>query len=71
MNPSILIIANLIFMKIDTSDTFIKGDDKYMVVYTSGGISTANIYTYKEIITKYPDIKPCKSLFDIKQVWSN
>jgi hypothetical protein len=66
-----LITGNLLFIRVDTSFTLIKGEAKYMPVSMSGGIMPSQgTYTYSEILKAYPYIKSGDSLLDLKLVWN-
>lgn len=68
--PNVLIQNNLVFLKIDRRKTFIKdGDAQYVTTSIFGGLFMGEIYTYKEILKAYPEIKHCKNLQDIARVW--
>ena len=43
---------------------------KYIQASLNSGIYSTDIWTELEILTKYPQAKPLKSLLDIKEVWN-
>ncbi len=42
---------------------------KYIQASFNSGVFSTDVWTELEILTKYPQAKPLKSLIDIKEVW--
>ena len=72
MQPTFLLINNLLFIKIDLGKVFINQTSaKYAVTGFSGGIVLDEIYTEEEIRKEYPKCKSGDSLLDLKEIWNN
>lgn len=69
MYPNILIVSNLLFISISTTNTFIKDIEPRYMAAGIGGILLNEIYTFSEIKKQYPDCKEAKSFLDVEKVY--
>lgn len=68
----LLVVGNIMFIKVDTKTTFMRGaEPKYMVVTFVRGICPDEIYTESEILSKYPKATRRDDLLGIKEAWTN
>ena len=66
MTPNNYLIGNIVFHKF-SNDNF--DNIKYIKGSISGQLFLNDIYTEKEILSEFPDAKPCKDLHEICKTW--
>lgn len=57
MKENIFIVGNLIWIKIDSCDTYGSKTPQYMLCGRTGGLNLNAILTKDEILKRYPDAK--------------
>lgn len=65
--PACYTVGNIFFIKIG-DDFQIEITPKYLRA-SSTGVYSAMVWTKEEILSKYPDVKACKDLQSIGEVW--
>jgi len=70
MQPVGYIIGNILWISIGSSFNP-SVPNKYLQASWSSGVYTNEIWTQAEILDKYPNAKPVKSLLDIKEIYQS
>lgn len=67
---NILLTGNLVFIKLDTRNTFVDGGSNlYMASSINGGLFPAEIYTYEDIKKQNPEIQELKDFHQLVKAW--
>ena len=71
MKEKILTVGNWIFLPVDQwGECVVPHETKYVSVSRSGRADLSNIYTFEEIIAKFPDVQTHEYLTCF-QVWTS